>query len=57
MEATISSPSMQIGEKLEESYKIARDTTILVGLYTWAHLEVRDEFIAIGVSINMCRDP
>ena len=25
--------------------------------HTWAHLEVSDEFIAIGVRMNMCRDP
>ena len=34
-----------------------RDSAIIVGLYTWTHLEVRDEFIAIGVRMNMCRNP
>ena len=35
----------------------ARDTTIATVLRTWAYLEVSDEFIAIRVKINMCRDP
>jgi len=44
-------------EKLEESQEIARDAAIIVEIHTWAHLEVRNEFIAIGVRMNMCRDP
>jgi len=55
MEATISSPSLwrleilaeQFEEKLEESHRIARDTTITIELHSWARLEVRDEFITI----------
>ena len=46
-------------EKLEESYGTYRDITITTTtrLYTWAPLEVRDEFIVIGVRINICMDP
>ena len=34
-------------KKLEESYETTRDIAITAGLHMWAHLEARDEFIAI----------
>ena len=46
----------QPDEKLEESYETARDAAITTRLHTWTHLKVRDEFIAIEVRMNMCRD-
>ena len=49
--------SEQSEEKLEESQEAARDAAIAVTIHTWARLEVRDEFIAIVVRMNMCRDP
>jgi len=47
----------QSEEKLGESWETVKDVAITVELHTWARLEVRDEFIAIGVRMNMCRDP
>ena len=44
-------------EKLGESYQIAKDTAITTKLHTWFLLELRDEFISIGVRINVCMDP
>ena len=65
MEAQIPSYSLerletlteQLEEKLEESWGNTRDAIIATELHTWAHLEVRGEFIAIGVRVNMCKDP
>jgi len=48
--------SEQLEEKLEESQKIARNAAIVVTIYMQAHLDARDEFIAIRVRMNMCRD-
>ena len=47
----------QSEEKLKESHGTAKDAAITIGLHPWARLEVRDEFITIGVKMNMCRDP
>ena len=49
--------SEQSEKKHEESQETARDADITVTIHKWAHLEVRDEFIAIGVRMNMCKDP
>ena len=37
--------------------KTARDVAIIAELHMWVHLGVRDEFITIGVRVNMCKDP
>ena len=47
----------QSEEKLEKSHGTAIDAAITIGLHLWACLEVRDEFIAIEVKMNMCRGP
>ena len=47
----------QLEEKLEESQGTARDVAITTGLHTRAFLEVRDEFIVIGVKMNIRKDP
>ena len=47
----------QSEEKLEKSQEIARDAAIAAGVHMWTRLEVRDEFIAIRIRMNMCRDP
>ena len=44
-------------EKFEKSQETIRDAAIAVGIHMWGHLEVRDEFIAIEVRINMFRNP
>ena len=49
--------SDQSEEKFEKSQEIDRDAAIVVTMHMWACLEVSDEFIAIGVRMNMCRDP
>ena len=43
-------------EKLEESQETVRDATITIGLHTLARLNVRNEFIAIEVIMDMCWD-
>jgi len=49
--------SEQSEEKFEESQETVRDVAIVVTMHMWARLEVRDVFIAIGIRMNMCRDP
>ena len=49
-------PAEQPEEKLEESQEIIRDAVIAVELHMWAHLEVKDGFITIGVRMNMHKD-
>ena len=49
--------SKQSEEKLEEYQGTTRDVNIVFIIHTWVRLEVRDEFITIGVRMNMCRDP
>ena len=48
--------SEQSEEKHEESQETVRDAAIVVTMHTFGRLEVRDEFIAIGVRMNMCRE-
>jgi len=42
----------QSKEKLEESQETVRDVAIAIAIHT-----CRDEFIVIGVRMNMCKDP
>ena len=49
--------SEQSEEKHEESQETVRDAAIVVTMHTFARLEVRDEFITIGVRMNMYKDP
>jgi len=59
MEATISSPSLWhleiLVEQWEEKLEVSQGTAITIGLHPWALLEVRDEFIAIGIRIDICK--